>query len=209
MTNSNQNYNKEVQQGSYTDPNGHTHTNITQTEKTISNNTTVPNSESYRNGYASGVVSERRYQQENLAKREDNSISGLIIGFLLALAAVSAGAFWYFAGRQETVQDTATPAPVLTPSPEAKQTPPQKEITIIEKTRDVPVPVLVPQQPAPTPAAKQDINISVPNPLPKQTETTPSKADTQSDRTTPPESSQTPNSTSDSTSTNGTADSNQ
>ncbi|HCF30685.1 MAG TPA: hypothetical protein DEV81_26615, partial [Cyanobacteria bacterium UBA11049] len=47
------------------------------------------------------------------------------------------------------------------PTPEVKQ-PPQKE-TIIERTKEL---VPVPQQQAPSPTPKQDINITVPNSAP-------------------------------------------
>ena len=200
--NENKNYNREVRQESHNDANGHTH--VTRTNK-INN---VSNPKAYGDGYVDGQVTENRYQQEVLTERDnENAGRGLLIGILLtSLAALTAGAIWYYNQRDDATPTTivvpnSQPAP--SPSPEARQ-----NTTIIEKTRDVPVPVIVPQQQAPAPApAPQapapapDINISVPNsvtqppatqeapatPAPSPSESESSSTDTQSstDTTTP------------------------
>lgn len=157
-------YGREVRQESYNDANGHTH--VTRTSETV-NNAANPNA--YRDGYVEGRVTENHYQEEVLAERDnENAGRGLLLGILLtSLAALTAGAIWYYNQRNDDVPPTivipnSQPAP--SPSPEAK-----RETTIIEKTRDVPVPVVVPQQQAPAPQAPApqapapDINISVPN----------------------------------------------
>lgn len=202
--NENKSYNREVRQESYKDANGHTH--VTRTNETVNN---VSNPNTYRDGYVDGQVTENRYQQEVLAERDnENAGRGLLIGILLtSLAALTAGAIWYYNQRDDATPTTivvpnSQPAP--SPSPEARQ-----NTTIIEKTRDVPVPVVVPQQQAPAPQAPApqapapapDINISVPNsvtqppaaqeapatPAPSPSESESSSADTQSstDTTTP------------------------
>ncbi|MBW4688438.1 MAG: hypothetical protein KME40_25950 [Komarekiella atlantica HA4396-MV6] len=163
MTNKNdyQSYNREVQQDSYKDANGHIHTNVKKTEETINNVPVGSNSNSYRNGYVDA--------QENLAARDNsNAASGLLVGLLLASLVGLVGGVLFFLNQRND-----TPAPVTSPivvpqRPEAKQ-PPEKETTIIEKTRDVLVPVPQQQAPAPQPPAappQQDINISIPNPAP-------------------------------------------
>lgn len=201
--NENKNYNREVRQESYNDANGHTH--VTRTNEI--NNVSNPNT--YRDGYVDGQVTENRYQQEVLAERDnENAGRGLLIGILLtSLAALTAGAIWYYNQRDDVdpVQTIVVPnsQPAPSPSPEARQ-----NTTIIEKTRDVPVPVIVPQQQAPAPAPQApapapapDINISVPNsvtqppatqeapttPAPSPSESESSSTDTQSstDTTTP------------------------
>lgn len=169
MSNPNEPKSREVRQDSHTDANGHNHTHVTRTDGTVNN---VPNPDAHSAGYVEGRVDENRYQEEVLAERDnENAGRGLLIGILLtSLAALTAGAIWYYNQRNNAdvpstiVIPNSQPAP--SPSPEAKQ-----ETTIIERTRDVPVPVVVPQQqapapqaPAPAPAAPApDINISVPN----------------------------------------------
>lgn len=202
--NESKSYGRQVRQESYNDANGHTH--VTRTSEV--NN--VPNPNAYRDGYVEGRVTENHYQEEVLAERDnENAGRGLLIGILLtSLAALTAGAIWYYNQRNDDVPPTivvpnSQPAP--SPSPEARQ-----ETTIIEKTRDVPVPVVVPQQQAPAPQAPApqapapDINISVPNSVtqppaqeapatqsaPTQSESQSSSTDTQStqsstDTTTP------------------------
>lgn len=191
-------YGREVRQESYNDANGHTH--VTRTNETV-NNVTNPNA--YRDGYVEGRVTENHYQEEVLAERDnENAGRGLLLGILLtSLAALTAGVIWYYNQRNDDVAPTivvpnSQPAP--SPSPEAK-----RETTIIEKTRDVPVPVVVPQQQAPAPQAPApqapapDINISVPNsvtqppaqeapatePAPTQSESQSSSTDTQDTQT--------------------------
>lgn len=206
--NENKSYNREVRQESYNDANGHNHTHVTRTNETVNN---VSNPNTYRDGYVDGQVTENRYQQEVLTERDnENAGRGLLIGILLtSLAALTAGAVWYYNQRDDVdpVQTIVVPnsQPAPSPSPEARQ-----NTTIIEKTRDVPVPVIVPQQQAPAPQAPApqapapapDINISVPNsvtqppatqeapetePAPSPSESESSSTDTQSstDTTTP------------------------
>ncbi|MBD6618925.1 hypothetical protein FNW02_24650 [Komarekiella sp. 'clone 1'] len=165
MTNKNdyQSHNREVQQDSYKDANGHIHTNVKKTEETINNVPVGSNSNSYRNGYVDA--------QENLADRDNsNAASGLLVGLLLASLVGLVGGVLFFLNQRNDTPTPITPAIVVPQKPEAKQ-PPEKETTIIEKTRDVLVPV--PQQQAPVPQApvappQQDINISIPNPAPTQ-----------------------------------------
>lgn len=184
-------YSREVRQESYNDANGHTH--VTRTSEV--NNVSNPNA--YRDGYVEGRVTENHYQEEVLAERDnENAGRGLLVGILLtSLAALTAGAIWYYNQRNDAdvpttiVVPNSQPAP--SPSPEAK-----RETTIIEKTRDVPVPVVVPQQQAPAPQAPApqapapDINISVPNSVtqpPAQeapaTQSAPTQSESQSNST--------------------------
>jgi type IV secretory pathway VirB10-like protein len=175
------NYNSEVRKDSYTDANGNTESHVTRSTET-------GNSNSYRDGYVDGRVTESGYKEENLIERdENNSARGMLFGILLAsLAALGAGAVWYF-NQPKAVDNTPTtvvvPVPTnTTPSPAAIQTPQPQQTTIIERTKEVPVPVLVPQQQAapPTVQQKPQINITVP-PQPAPTKTAPAtKSDTTS-----------------------------
>ena len=168
--NESKSYNREVRQDSFTDADGNIHTNVTRTSETVEND---PNT--YEEGYVSGRVQERNYQRKDLAARDSNNTnSGLILGILLAtFATLAGGAMWYFNQYREA--DKTTPTVIETPvtteptltEPEAAQPPQNNTTTIIEKTKEVAVPVevpvAVPQQPAPAPAAQQpDININVP-----------------------------------------------
>lgn len=161
MANSNdpQNYGREVRKETYQDSNGRT--NVTKTTESVNG------ADTYKDGYVNGQAAER-YQEDALVARDnENAGRGLLIGILLAsLAALTAGAVWFANQRDDVnpvnpvvvpVPNRAEPSPV----PEAKT-----ETTIIEKTRDVLVPV--PQQqssPAPqqsAPAPEQNVNITVP-----------------------------------------------
>ncbi|MER3494779.1 MAG: hypothetical protein C4323_22635 [Mastigocladus sp. ERB_26_2] len=191
MTNPNDNKSyREVRQDSYIDSNGDTHTNVTRTTETVNNDRV--DSQSYRNGYLQGRVSERNYQ-EDLAQRDTNNASqGLLLGFLIAgLAALTAGAIWYFNQPDPGVENTTTPTqtipPTSSPTPAATLTPEPQQTTIIERTREVPVPIPVPEQrtsPVPTPAAP-DINITVPpqQQQPPSTQTAPTSPSTSSGST--------------------------
>jgi hypothetical protein len=186
---------REVQHESYTDKNGNTHTDVTRTSETVNNNKV--DSQSYESGYVKGQTSERNYQEGTLVERDnENAGRGLLIGMLLtALAGLIGGSLWYFNQRDRAVDNTTVapivvPAPINSPSPTVTVTS-QPQTTIIERTKEVAVPVRVektkevpvfipvPQQkaaPAPTPATP-NINITVPaqqTPA-KQTQATPPK----------------------------------
>lgn len=160
MNNSNKqnNYGREVRQEStHKDANGHIHTDATRTTETVNN----PSHNSYQTGYINGQVSERR-QEENLIERDnDNAARGLLLGILLtALAALGGGAIWFFNQSNESptpVAPVVVPVPNNKPdtklSPQAGKAP--EKTTIIERTKEVLVPV--PQLASPSPAA-------VPNP---------------------------------------------
>lgn len=206
MTNPDDNKSYREERQDYTDSNGNTHSNVTRSSETV-NHKVDP--QSYENGYVQGETSERNYQEETLTKRDnENAGRGLLIGTLLtALAALTGGALWYMSQSDRAVDNTvapvAVPVPVSKPSPAATQAPPQ-QTTIIERTKEVPVPVTVektkevrvpvpvekikevpvfvpvPQQkaaPAPTPATP-NINITVPaqQPAAKETPTTTPKS---------------------------------
>jgi outer membrane biosynthesis protein TonB len=187
MTNPNENKSyREVQQESYTDNSGNTHTNVTRTSETV-NNKVDP--KSYENGYVNGQTSERIYQEETFTQRDnENANRGLLIGILLtALAGFLGGSVWYFNQRDQAVDNTVAPvavpgsvsSPSPTPTPTVTVTP-QPQTTIIERTKEVPVektkevPVFIPvpqQKAAPAPTVKPNINITVPpqQPAAKQT----------------------------------------
>lgn len=171
MPNEHKTSDREVRQ-SYNDANGHTHTNVTRTTETVNNRS---NPSSYQDGYVHGL-SERRYQQERLAERDnDNAARGLLLGIVLTtLAALTAGTLWFLNQRNEApvpvtplVVPNSQPDPK--PSPEANQAP-EKQTTIIERTKEVLVPVPQQQEPAPqapTPAPAPDTNTSVPKSAPQ------------------------------------------
>ncbi|MBD2439879.1 hypothetical protein [Nostoc sp. FACHB-110] len=212
MTNSGdrETYNSETRQQSYTDNYGNTHTNVTRTSESVNNNVS-----SYRNGYANGREIERNYQQANLAARDnENASRGLLLGILLtALAGLIVGAFWYFNQPRETVIEQTQPT--FTPSPSSDLstptfTPQPQQTTIIERTREVPV--VVPQQSAPSvtvPPSSPQINVTVPpqqpatsgtqttSPSNSSTDTPATKSKTNSSETAIPQTSDQPNSTSD------------
>lgn len=159
--------NKEVRQESYTDDNGNRHTHVTRTTSTDNN--------SYQSGYVHGRNTERRYQQADLAERDENTASGLLLGVLLtSLIGLTVGAFWYF-NQQNAAVDSTTPVETpastnVTPTPTATITAEPQQTTIIERTREVPV--VIPQPSAPT---NPQINLTVP-PQQSRTETSPSVA---------------------------------
>ncbi len=175
-----QNYGREVRQETYSDTDGNT--NVTKTTETVNGSNT------YKNGYVNGQAAER-YQEDSLVARDnENAGRGLLIGILLAsLAALTAGAVW-FANQRDDVNPVT---PVVVPVPNRAEPSPvpetKTETQIIEKTKEVLVPVPqqqtspAPQQPAVT-APEQNVNITVPpvtSPSPA-TETTPPNSDTSS-----------------------------
>lgn len=168
MSNSNehQSNGREVRQSTYKDAQGNTHVNTTRTTETVNN---VSSPDSYRNGYVNGQVSELLQEERLIERDNDNASRGLLVGILVtALAVLGGGAIWFFNQRSES---PAPVAPVVVPVPDSKpdsKPSPQaskapEKTTIIEKTKEVLVPV--PQQQAsPSSAPKQDVNITVPNP---------------------------------------------
>lgn len=214
MSNPNEhtNYRREVRQESHNDINGNTH--VSKTSETVNN--TPPNA--YQDGYAQGRVSENHYQQEVLTERDnENASRGLLLGILLtSLAALTAGALWFLNQKQEvepvTQTDIVVPAPSTKPSPVQSKAP-EKQTTVIEKTKEVPLPVVIPQAPAPqAPASAPDINITLPSPASQApaTETTKeSKSTTSSTTVTPttqsPDSSATPSESTTSNTTSSTS----
>ncbi|AUT01812.1 hypothetical protein CLI64_16260 [Nostoc sp. CENA543] len=161
---------QEIRQESYTDANGNTHTHVTRSTST--------NNNSYQSGYVHGRNTERRYQQADLAGRDnENTANGLLLGVLLtSLIGLTVGAFWYFNQQNATVDNNA---PVETPVPNASATSQPQQTTIIERTREVPVertrevPVFIPQ-PSSAPATPQ-INVTIP-PQESRTQTSPNIA---------------------------------
>ncbi|MEH2287588.1 hypothetical protein [Nostoc sp.] len=161
--------NSEVKQESYTDINGNTHTDLTQTTETVKNSTANPNS--YTNGYVQGRNVERNYQQADLAQRDENNASGgLLLGIIItSLLGLVIGGVWYFNQNNAAVNNAV---PVVVPVPSKSNptpsTSPQPQTKIIETTKEIPVPVAVPvpvpqQQIAPPSTPRQpDINITIP-----------------------------------------------
>ncbi|OKH33730.1 hypothetical protein NIES2101_39660 [Calothrix sp. HK-06] len=169
MNNPNDNKNYREQQETYTDSNGNTH--IKRTSETVNNSTPT----NYQSGYVHGQATERGYQEERLARQDEDSTSrGLILGFLLALVGLIGGAFWYF-NQNNTASETATPssttgtvAPAITPTPVPTVTQ-QSQTKIIERTKEVPVPVT-----KEVPVVKEvPVPVVVPQQAPAQTNTTP------------------------------------
>jgi len=194
LNNEAKNYGREVrQQSTYKDDQGHTHVNTTHTTETVNN---ASNSDSYRDGYATGRVSERLQQEEGLAERDNNNAArGLLLGMLVtALAALTGGAIWLLNQRDQTpapVAPVVLPAPSnAKPSPQASKAP--EKTTVIEKTKEVLVPV--PQPVSSSPAPRQEVNITVPSPATQpesKTSSTPAQ-NTQSNATSTPTTSVSP-----------------
>ncbi|MDF5710900.1 MAG: hypothetical protein PUP90_25305 [Nostoc sp. S4] len=163
IPNERQSQSSEVNQESYTDVNGNTHTHLTRTSKTV-NNTANPNS--YTNGYVQGRNTERRYQQADLAERDENNASrGLFLGIIVtAVLGLVIGGVWYYNQRNNTAVDNTAPVLVPVPTSDSSPTPsasPQPQTTIIERTREVPVPVPVPQQQVTPPSLPRQPNINI------------------------------------------------
>jgi hypothetical protein len=185
--------NSEIKQESYTDTNGNTHTDLTRTTETARNSTANPNS--YSNGYIQGRNTERKYQQADLAERDNNNASrGLLLGIIVtSLVSLVVGGVWYFNQRNNAAVDNTLPVVVPVPS-NSSATPsasPEPQTTIIERTREVPVPIPVPQQQVIPPSAPRqpDINITIPpqqpaaEKVPSVTEPTPKATQSQSANT--------------------------
>jgi hypothetical protein len=159
IPNEHESKNSEVKQESYTDTNGNTHTHLTRTTEALNNKTANPNS--YQNGYVEGQNTERRYQQGDLAERDNHNTSGgLLLGIIVtSLLALVVGGVWYFNQSNKAPVDNTVPVLVPVPTPSASS---QPQTTIIERTREIPVPVPVPQQVVPPAPRQPDINITVP-----------------------------------------------
>lgn len=161
--NENKNYNPEVGQDSYTNPDGNTHSNIPPTSETVD-----PESLSHQNDYAEASVDRQDYQRKNLArKRHDNTnnAGGLLWGIALTTIALTvSGAIWYFWQSREAqnVTPTLIETPVTTDT-NPSQPPQNNTTTIIERSNEVEVPVEVPVSPeAPAEEPQQgDVNTNV------------------------------------------------
>ncbi|MGL5923871.1 hypothetical protein [Chroococcidiopsis sp.] len=162
--NSGNNYNREVRQESYQDTNGNTHINVTKTTES---------NDLYQHGYVHGRVAERSSQERASAvKDNENAARGLLLGILLTtIAVLSAGVIWYL--NQSAQTSTSTPQPLLVPVPSDKPNTESSTVdrssekqTIIEKIKEVPVPVLQP----PASTAQQKENTTTPVPIQPETE---------------------------------------
>jgi hypothetical protein len=171
MTNPNDNKSYcEVHQDSYTESDGNTYTSVTRTSETVDNSSVDPNS--YESGHVRGRTSERNYQEHRLAEvYEDNASGGFLLGLLLVLlAGLTVGAVWFFTQRDETRNNspasTVTVTPTQTPQSQTKIIERTKEVAVpVERTKEVPIPFPVPQQNSspPTVNTTPNINITVPS----------------------------------------------
>ncbi|MBD2306096.1 hypothetical protein H6G17_11285 [Chroococcidiopsis sp. FACHB-1243] len=161
-------YNREVRQESYQDANGNTHVNVTKTTES---------NDSYQHGYVHGRVAERSTQERASTVRDnENAARGLLLGILLTtIAALSTGVIWYL--NQSPQASTSTPQPVLVPVPSDKPNTESSTVdrssekqTIIERIKEVPVPVL--QSPASTPQQNENTTTPVPTQPETEAETT-------------------------------------
>jgi|UPI00035EE2F2 hypothetical protein len=182
MTNPNDNKSyREVHQDSYTESDGNTYTSVTRTSETVDNSSVDPNS--YESGHVRGRTSERNYQEHRLAEvYEDNASGGFLLGLLLVLlAGLTVGAVWFFTQRDETRNNTppaptVTVTPTQTPQSQTKIIERTKEVAVpVERTKEVPVPFPVPQQNSspPTVNTTPNINITVPSQTPASKSTAP------------------------------------
>lgn len=158
--NSGDRYNREVRQETYRDANGNTHTNVTRTTETDN---------SYQHGYLHGKAAERSLQENTSAIRDnENASRGLLLGILLTtVVALAAGTIWYLTQslQPSTTQPVFVPIPTDRPDTESSTVDRSSEKqTIIEKIKEVPVPVL--QPPASTPQQNENTT-----PAPTQPET--------------------------------------
>jgi hypothetical protein len=160
--NSGSNYNREVRQETYRDANGNTHTDVTRTTETDN---------SYQHGYVHGKAAERSLQENTSAIRDnENASRGLLLGILLTtVVAFAAGTIWYLnqSPQASTTQPVLVPVPSDRPDTESSTVDRSSEKqTIIERIKEVPVPVL--QPPASTP--QQNENTTTPAPTQPETQ---------------------------------------
>lgn len=186
--------NSEVNQETYQDAQGNTHTRVTRTADTVhTQRPTVDDPTAYRDGYVSGQVTERELREENQIVRDnDNAARGLLIGVIAtSILGLILGTLFFLNQRE----DPAPVAPIIVPNrstaPAASPSPSpttRTETQIIERERLVPVPQApAPQSPAPAPtvnvapapaptvnvapAPAPDVNVTVPsNPAPTSTQ---------------------------------------
>lgn len=90
------------------------------------------NPNAYTHGYSHGRAVERSHQNDLARRDSENTARGLLVGVLLAsLAAIGSAYAWYLNqpdSRTNSVPESSQPAPS-----------PQKQTTIIEKVKEVPV----------------------------------------------------------------------
>ncbi|HEY9859653.1 MAG TPA: hypothetical protein V6D16_09110 [Candidatus Obscuribacterales bacterium] len=187
--------NSEVNQETYQDAQGNTHTRVTRNADTVHTHKPTVNDPAYRDGYVSGQVTERELREENQIVRDnDNAARGLLIGVIAtSVLGLILGTLFFLNQRE----DPAPVAPIIVPNrsvaPAASPSPSpttKTETQIIERERLVPVPqpqspapqapapaptVNVAPAPAPTvnvaPAPAPDVNVTVPsNPAPTSTQ---------------------------------------
>uniref|UniRef100_A0ACD5H178 Uncharacterized protein n=1 Tax=Desertifilum tharense IPPAS B-1220 TaxID=1781255 RepID=A0ACD5H178_9CYAN len=97
----------------------------------------------YRDGYVHGKTTEQRVEAVRRAERDESASRGLLIGLALAsLVGIIAGTLYYLNREPDTV--APSPAPVVLPQ---GNTEPNRETTIIERTREVVVPPQTTEQP--------------------------------------------------------------
>lgn len=184
--------NNRDQQESYREIDKNPQNNLTR------NTETLQSSESYREGYIQGQNLERNYQQANLAERDNNNASrGLLLGIILtSLVAAIVGLVWYFTQRDNAPADSVLPVLVPTPdntapspTPDTTAPSPQPQTTIIERIREVPIPVPVSPPTAPESSSPAPQAPATPNPTPNNAETGNDSAPTISEPTpaTPPQ----------------------
>lgn len=112
-------------------------------------------------------LTERRLEEESyIARENNNTASGLLLGILLAAILGLAGAAFYFMNQRQESPTKILPIPVPNSSqPQSEPQSTQKDTTIIDRTINRTKEVIpVPQQQAPAPQQQApDININVPS----------------------------------------------
>lgn len=163
---------KKYEQEYYRDVDGNIHyvERTTESEKPIS----------YQNSYAHGRAAERSYQH-NLSQRDsENTARGLLIGAILASLAAIGGVYAWYRSQPESPQTQTTESPVVAPESVKTQPSsvvPEQKTTIIERVKEVPVLVPVPQSNTPSTSAP------APNLTSEQSTTKPESTQSQSEST--------------------------